>query len=234
VTSGSGACTTDSSRERRSRKLIRSSKMCVGRHRRPDVYPAEPMRRIARHDRVHSDPHDRHWPATPGRPAQRQRSPRRPARRAARPVAGRRSGARVAQHPPTRAAESTRDGLVDLWLSANCPQDVRRRPTAANAAKRYMSSSERMQRPSAQVGDACVQNPAYRPARPPRTSPSAPAGGRIGFTRKHALAVSLGFSMLPDVRHPSDGPGVDLSCRSLVGVSSVVISSRPCSRLGVP
>jgi hypothetical protein len=38
---------------------------------------------------------------------------------------------------------------------------------------------------------------------------------RIGVTRGNDLAASPGFSMLPDVRRPSDGPGVDLARRSL-------------------
>jgi hypothetical protein len=59
------------------------------------------------------------------------------------------------------ARATTMDGIVDLHLSADCPQDVRRWPTAANVAKRCMRSSEEVRQPSPQVGDPCVQNPAY-------------------------------------------------------------------------
>jgi hypothetical protein len=48
--------------------------------------------------------------------------------------------------------------------------------------------------------------PAYRPARPPHTSPPAPTGGSFGFTRRNALASSPGFSLFPDVSRPRDGP----------------------------
>jgi hypothetical protein len=42
------------------------------------------------------------------------------------------------------SGESTRDAVDDLRLSAACPQDVRRRPTVANAAKRGKARSERV------------------------------------------------------------------------------------------
>lgn len=50
-----------------------------------------------------------------------------------------------------------------------------------------------------------------QPARLPCTSPPVTAGGRSGVARRNALAISLGFSLLPDVRRSSDGPDVDLA-----------------------
>jgi hypothetical protein len=73
-------------------------------------------------------------------------------------------GSMFARDPIGDPRAITMDGIVDLHLSADCPHDVRRRPTAANAAKRSMLSSEEARQPSPQVGDPCVQNPAYRPS----------------------------------------------------------------------
>jgi hypothetical protein len=53
---------------------------------------------------------------------------------------------------------------------------------------------------------AKLQNPAHRPARPPRTSPLAPTGDAAWLTRRNALVTSPGFSLLLDVRQPDDGP----------------------------
>jgi hypothetical protein len=42
-----------------------------------------------------------------------------------------------------------------------------------------------------------------------------------GFTRRKALAISPGFSMLLDVRRPGDGPGVDLVRWGSCGIPSI-------------
>jgi hypothetical protein len=44
--------------------------------------------------------------------------------------------------------------------------------------------------------------------------------GFIGITRRNALATSPGFSILPDVSRPSDGPRVDLARWVLCGIPS--------------
>jgi hypothetical protein len=116
-----------------------------------------------------------------------------------------------------------------------CPQDIRRRPTATNAAKRCTSRSDRLGRPSPQVRDPYGQNPTYRPARPPRPSPPAPAGGRIGVDLVKRSRCCSRFLNAP--RRPTaqrrlrrrSCPGVPSR-----GASSVVISSPAGSRLGVP
>jgi hypothetical protein len=78
------------------------------------------------------------------------------------------------------------------------------------------------EREAPEASTARRQKSAYRPARPPRTSPPAAAGDTSGLTRRNALTASPGFSTLPDVRRPSDGLGVDLAYRPSRGASVVI------------
>jgi hypothetical protein len=63
---------------------------------------------------------------------------------------------------------------------------------------------------------------------------------RLGLTRRNALAISPGFSMLPGVRRPSDGPDVDL-VRCYIAwcklrddlLAARVLPARPTCREGI-
>jgi len=64
------------------------------------------------------------------------------------------------------------------------------------------------------------QDPAYRPARPSYALQPASTVEATGLIWRNALAISPGFSVLLDVRRPSDGPSVDLAGWGLCGVPS--------------
>jgi hypothetical protein len=181
------------------------------------------------------DRHDRHWPATPGshahcRPSTSSSMPssvssstanravmggvahwRTFRRFQARPVFLDRPraayGDRLVSGIQGRASftTSTGDDIDDLRLSADCPQDVRRRPTATNAAKRCTSKSDRPQGPSPLVRDPHGQNLTGQLVRP--TLPHLRNGWtQRGLNRRSALAISREFSVLPDVRRPQRRP----------------------------
>lgn len=62
---------------------------------------------------------------------------------------------------PGAAVASTCDGMNDLCQSATSPQNVRIRPTAANAGQRRNSRSQCIREPSAHVADSSVQYLGY-------------------------------------------------------------------------
>jgi hypothetical protein len=65
-----------------------------------------------------------------------------------------------------------------------------------------------------------LQDPAYRPARPPTLRRLRQRGDAEGLTGRDALAASPGFLILLDVRRPDDGPRVDLARWGSCGITS--------------
>src|SRR5205085_12486601 len=84
-----------------------------------------------------------------------------------------------------------------------------RRPTTSNQKKRGRATPGSTSCATPHIVDrnlTNLQDPAYRPARPPRPRHLHQRASASVLTRRNAIAASLGFSILLDIPRPSDGP----------------------------